>query len=225
VGSNLKIIYRFCDNRILTGYTNITKFDCLYNFINVFGEGFTILFDNTNKTIVNDFVKSNRFNVIETSLGNSGSFNKCLDIIQDFEDEDLVYLVEDDYLHKPGSQDILIEGLEKAKWVTLYDHPDKYMNNGPNPLVHNSAEQSRIYLTNSTHWKTTNSTTMTFAAKAKDIKSYSNIMKNYLKHSVPDDFNMWRAILQDSELISPIPGYSTHCQEPWISPLHEWKPK
>jgi len=161
---------------------------------------------------------------VETNAGNSGSFIKALEIANSYKDDDIVYFVEDDYLHKPKSKDIILEGLEIATFVTLYDHPDKYLLDSPNPIVRSiGAETSKVYLTNSTHWKTTNSTTMTFAARISDIKNTGNIMRNYVKNTTPDDYNMWRELLQFRDLIVPIPGYATHCHDPWICPLVDWK--
>ena len=42
-------------------------------------------------------------------------------------DEELVYFVEDDYIHLPEARKVLLEGLERAHYVTLYNHPDKYV--------------------------------------------------------------------------------------------------
>lgn len=220
---NFKIIYRFCDKNPNTHYKNVNKYNTISNFIDVFGDGFTIVFDNTNDIVVNNYEKCKRFNTIRTSLGNSGSFRYALSLVDSYDDNDIVYMVEDDYLHKKADlKKIICEGLSKAKWVSLYDHPDKYIDNGPNPLVVKGAELSRVYLTESTHWRTTNSTTMTFAARAKDIKKYRFKMENYLISEVPQDFQMWRSVLRDSELIIPIPGLATHCHEQWITPLSNW---
>jgi outer membrane scaffolding protein for murein synthesis (MipA/OmpV family) len=59
-----------------------------------------------------------------------------------------------------------------ASFVSLYDHPDKYLppSQGGNPYCEGGAEDTRVYLTKSTHWKITNSTTMTFAATVSTLK-------------------------------------------------------
>ena len=50
--------------------------------------------------------------------------------------KDLIYFVEDDFLHKDNCREILLEGLRLgAEYASLYDHPDKYLDpsKGGNP--------------------------------------------------------------------------------------------
>jgi hypothetical protein len=103
------------------------KYFCLLNALQKFGnENFYIIADNcSSKTI--DFIKSQQVLIEETSLGNSASFLYMIDkIIKNHNPDDYVYLLEDDYIHLPNSKRILLEGLEIADYVSLYDHPDKY---------------------------------------------------------------------------------------------------
>jgi hypothetical protein len=219
--SSLNIIYRISDNKTKTNLDGINKQFCLNNFIEVFGiDNLLIIADNCKSQTI-DLLKECKLNYRETSLGNSNSFSKILDIsTEEYKDEDNIYLCEDDYIHKVNSKDILLEGLEIAEFVSLYDHPDKYGLNSPNPLIKDGGELSKVLLTKSSHWKTTNSTTMTFACKIKTIKEFITRMKFYLDSSIPKDYIMWRDILCDNvRLISSIPGYSTHCHKPWITPF------
>ena len=167
-------------------------------------------------------------------MGNSGSYNFLTEYIISNYNDGIVYLLEDDYLHLHGSSDAILEGLEIADYVTLYDHPDKYVN-GINPLVKNNSEQTRVYLSNSCHWKETNSTTMTFATRIKTLKRdiffhklftvgvkplsfFSKKRFGYKK--IPMDYPLWRSLIliKRRKLISPIPAYSTHAELAWISP-------
>ena len=163
----MNIIYRLSDNRFETKTPGINKSDCLNNFVNVFGkDNLTIIADNCKRP---DLIKEFDCNVEETNLGSAGSFKFALDHALQYDDNDIIYLVEDDYIHKPGSKEILLEGLEFAEFVSLYDHSDKYIKNGPNPFI-DGGEYSKVMLSKSTHWRTTNSTTMTFATKVKYLK-------------------------------------------------------
>ena len=70
-----------------------------------------------------------------------------------------------------------------ADYVTLYDHPDKYMDHdkgGPNPYISNGGEVTRLVKTDNSHWKLTNSTTMTFASKVNTLKQDRDIWMKHL---------------------------------------------
>jgi hypothetical protein len=142
-------------------------------------------------------------------------------------DDEIVYFLEDDYLHKAGSQKILEDGFELGMdYVTLYDHPDKYLNpiEGGNPYCEGRSEFTRVYLGNNSHFKLTNSSTMTFAAKVKTLKDDQTILRKWTNGTHPHDFQMFQEITKTGRrLISPLPGYSTHGETRWLTPLINWE--
>lgn len=191
----------------------ITKKDCFLNFIKVFGTSdLTVIADNSKQDTVK-FLKSYTSNIHLSSLGNSKSFMYALDMaLHNNDDGDTVYLVEDDYLHLGGAEETILEGIQKADYVSLYDHPDKYMSPSLNPFVADGGESTKVILTASTHWKFTNSTTMTFAAKVKTLKEDYRFIEPCCNVERPLDFQIFCALLKiGRKLISPIPGQSTHC--------------
>ena len=210
----LKKIYRICDNRDgKTLVKGVTKRDCFLNFIKVFGTSdLTVIADNSKQDTVK-FIESYTSNIHLSSLGNSKSFMYALDMaLHNNDDYDTVYLVEDDYLHLGGGEKTILEGIQKADYVSLYDHPDKYMTPSLNPLVKDGGESTKVILTATTHWKFTNSTTMTFAAKVKTLKEDYKLIKPCCKVERPLDFQIFCALLNiGRRLITPIPGQSTHC--------------
>jgi GT2 family glycosyltransferase len=209
----MKKIFRISDHRNgATLIDGISKYRCFYNFLDIFGHHDTIIVADKVKPETKKLLASRVKDVHHTSLGNSKSFVYALDLAVQQPDDEIVYLVEDDYLHLPDAEQILIEGVERADYVSLYDHPDKYMSPGPNPLVRDGGEASKVILTRSTHWKYTNSTTMTFAAKAGTLKQDYNLLKQHCEYDIPLDFRMFTHLLQRGrKLITPIPGRSTHC--------------
>jgi hypothetical protein len=211
----LNIIYRICDHR--NGGTKIpqvNKRQCFLNFIEVFGvDDLAIVADNTSQGTI-DFLSRHVGIIKRTNLGNSGSFLYALQLAFQYHDDQLVYLVEDDYLHLPKSRQCLLEGLQHADYVSLYDHADKYMQRSPNPLVKDGGENTKVILTATTHWKYTNSTTMTFAAKVGTLKADQAIFRDHCKDTIPKDYYLFRALAQHGRtVITPIPGCSTHCDE------------
>ena len=140
---------------------------------------------------------------------------------------EIVYFLEDDYLHKEGSQKVLESGFDLGMdYVTLYDHPDKYLNpiEGGNPYCEGRAEFTRVYLGEYSHWKLTNSTTMTFAAKVKTLKEDEGILRQWTAGEHPHDFQMFGDLQKKGRrLVSSIPGYATHGETRWLTPLTNWE--
>jgi len=211
----LKLIYRICDHRNGgTKIPQINKRQCFLNFVEVFGcDNLIVVADNTRQETI-DFLSRFTRHIERTSLGNAPSFVHALNIAVGFDDDQSVYLVEDDYLHQPKGPQYIAEGLERADYVSLYDHADKYMQKSPNPLVSGGGENTKVILTHSTHWKHTNSTTMTFAAKVKTLKADQEIFRHFCTGKIPLDYFIFRKIAEAGRtLITPIPGRSTHCDE------------
>jgi hypothetical protein len=226
----MKIIYRISD----AGYKKdkpdyINNENCLKNAIEVFKEAnWNIIADNISSE-TNDMIQKykSQDHINHVSVGHgAGTFNLALDKALQFPDNEIIYFIENDYIHKFESQKILEEGFELgASFVALYDHPDKYLSpsKGGNPYCEGGAEDTRVYLTKSTHWKVTNSTTMTFAAKVSTLKRIEPILRKYTQGSYPEDFKMFLELREQGELlITPIPGYATHGETAWLSPLTDW---
>jgi hypothetical protein len=228
----MKIIYRISDagyNKVKPEYINNET--CLRNFCNVFYAhiyNIRIIADNCSESTI-DMIKRyiDPINIEKVSIGHgAGTFNLALNKALKWNDDEIVYFVENDYLHKSDSDKILQEGFDLgASFVSLYDHPDKYLdpNRGGNPYCDGGAEDTRVYLTKSCHWKITNSTTMTFAAKVSTLKRTEHILRKHTNTIHPNDFHMFLELQKQNELlITPIPGYSTHGETRWLSPLTDW---
>lgn len=228
----MKIIYRISD----AGYSKVkpnyvTNENCLKNFCNVFFNyiyDINVIADNCSDNTLKMIHKYiDPINIHKTSEGSGAqTFNIALDKALKYDDEEIVYFVENDYIHKPGSEKVIKEGIELgASFVTLYDHPDKFLDpsRGGNKYCQGGAEDTRVYLTQSSHWKITNSTTMTFAAKVKTLREVEPILRKYTTGTYPRDFDMFLELRENNHiLISSIPGYSTHGETAWLSPLTDW---
>jgi len=223
----MKIIYRISDagyNKVKPEYIN--NENCLKNFVNIFGnQNLEIIADNCSKEtlqMITKYCHPNKINTVSVGHG-AGTFNLALDMALKYDDETIIYFVENDYLHKPDSDKILVEGLQLGYgYVSLYDHPDKYMN-GANPFVEDGGEVTRVMLTDSCHWKLTNSTTMTFASTVGTLREDESILREFTKGTYPRDFEMFLALREKQKgLLTPIPGYSTHGETAWLSPLIDW---
>jgi len=226
----MKIIYRISDagyNKVKPEYINNEL--CLKNATTVFKDAnWNIIADNISAE-TNDMIQKykSRDHIDYVSVGHgAGTFNLALDLALKYNDDEIVYFIENDYLHKPDSEKIIQEGFSLgASFIALYDHPDKYLDpsHGGNPFCGGGAEDTGVYLTNSCHWKITNSTTMTFAAKVSTLKRVEPILRKWTSSTHPNDFQMFLDLRQQNELlITSLPGYATHGETAWLSPLTDW---
>ena len=229
----MKILYRISDagyNKVKPDYINNEA--CLKNFCNVFFDhiyDIRILADNCSEGTLSMIAKYiDPVNIEKVSVGHgAGTFNLALARALTYADDEIVYFVENDYLHKQQSPKVIKEGLSLgASFVSLYDHPDKYLDpsKGGNPYCEGGAEDTRVYLTDSCHWKITNSTTMTFASTVSTLKRTETILRKYTNQGhYPDDFKMFLDLREQNELlVTPLPGYATHGETAWLSPLTNW---
>jgi hypothetical protein len=225
----MNIIYRISDigyNKVKPNYIN--NENCLRNFCNVFFDyiyNIHIIADNVSDdtyNMIRKFIDPHNIERVKVGHG-AGTFNLALNKVLKWEDNDIVYFVENDYIHKPNSPEILLEGINiGSDYISLYDHPDKYID-GVNPFVEGGSELTRVFLSNSCHWKLTNSTTMTFAAKVKTLREDEKILRSFTQGSHPKDFEMFLALRdKNRSLITPLPGYATHGETAWLSPLTNW---
>lgn len=171
------------------------------------------------------FVKSDsRFPVVECNAGcEAVSFLQLLDLVEkrNFHPETILYFVEDDYLHRPGWTDILLEGMQipGVDYATLYDHRDKYFF----PMYRNLT--SRLFATASCHWRTVPSTTHTFAVRAKtllrDLRTHQRFSRGRQISADHEKFCFLQK--QGAMLVSSIPGWSTHAEPEFASPCIDWE--
>ena len=129
----------------------VNKYDSLKNLTSTFkGWEFICVADNCDQALITHLKSNYQFDdLIETKLGNPGSFWKLYEIALSIaKNDDIFYFVEDDYLHLPESPGALEEGLKYFDYVTLYDHPDKYKLSGmpvnPYAKVNKFSELTRV---------------------------------------------------------------------------------
>ena len=160
------------------------------------------------------------YNVYEFKGGSMEIITKAVyKIIKEYQcdSNDLIYILENDYLHIDGWDRKIIElykTFNGLNYVGLYDHNDKYFAPQYEDLV------SKIITTNSHHWRTTPSTCGSYIVP---------------KHIFDDDYEIQTTIIGDHNkhiylnehkgrfILTPIPGLSTHCMEFLLSPTIDWK--
>jgi len=206
-------------------FNNIKVFENFKNTLNPDLINYTIVYDEFYGSIDKTFLaKENNVEIIKCG-SETDSFLQTLDIIKsrNFDDKQIIYLLEDDYLHRPGWCEVMLEGFEiNSHYLTLYDF-DLFIAKG---------YLCEIFTTPSSHWRAVPVTTNTFACKYKTLIEDLEIHQNYSINGVKEqegfhfskDYNkFWELQKQGKYLISPMPGWSTHCDANHISPIIDWK--
>ncbi|MCG6188444.1 glycosyltransferase family 2 protein [Maribellus maritimus] len=218
----VNIIYRISD----AGYKKrkpdyINNENCLANAVKNFPltqHNWVIIADNccdATLTIIEKYIPKENIKIVSIGHG-AGTFNLALDIALGLGKNEVVYFLENDYIHRSNASKVLGEGfcLDDDGYFTLYDHPDKYY----------IRERSIMHFTKSTHWRESNSTTMTFATKVKTLKCDEKVLRKWTKGKHPLDWQMFLELkyFNKRKLYSSVPGYSTHGETIWLSPVIDW---
>lgn len=190
------------------------------NTLNSETTNYTIIYDEHYGKIEDTFLSKEQNVHIINAGGEAKSFLRTLEYVlsKDFDDDTIIYFLEDDYVHRPNWDVILQEGFSlPVSYVTLYDHKDKYTEMYADLM-------SKILITENSHWKPIPSTTNTFATKFKTLKEDKKIHYQYSMNVEPTlDHQKFLDLNQRGRyLISCLPGYSTHAVKEWVSPCINW---
>jgi hypothetical protein len=217
----IHILYRHTSNISGVGKNRPNWFSydkCLNNILDTIEENelvqFHLLYDGkcniTDKRIHNtvEFLGGSDLN----SFHYAWNYAKQLNL----NEKDLIYFLENDYMHVPGWIDKVIDLYKEfniSGYVSLYDHLDKYTLSIYNDL------QSQIYITNTSHWRTTPSTCGSFIVNVQTLNEDFDIHTSF-----PGDHNKFLYLGQNRDriIISPIPSLSTHCEIEYLAPLINW---
>jgi hypothetical protein len=156
------------------------------------------------KETMHDYYDNENVKIFETQCGNAGLLNKLIHDAVKW-DVDAVYFAEDDYLYdyETDTEQMIIEGLKTADYMTFFDHPDKYQ------FEYQNGEVTKVVKTDSSHWKYTTSTTMTFGCRLDALKRDFDIWDKHTCRNHPHDHHIFLEIGY-GKLISCIPGVACH---------------
>jgi|TARA_R110000787_G_scaffold108863_4_gene217295 hypothetical protein len=173
--------------------------------------------------IEDDFTKDYRdkFQLFSTNHGSSLlSYRDLLLNIKNnntIQPNDLIYFLENDYLHVDGWDESLLELYNtydvSESYISLYDHNDKYTHPMYDDLV------TKLVATSKCHWRTTPSTCGSFIITKKLFDLDYDIWSTAV-----GDHNTFLHLNQTRNrfVFTPIPGLSTHCMENLLSPTIDW---
>ena len=143
--------------------------------------------------------------VSNIQISNMSNINQSFNIGKNC--DDLVYFVEDDYLHKRDAIEEMIFAYEKISSQLnreLILCPSDY------PYLYNSLEKSYVFLGNKYHWRSIEETLCTFLTSKTLINKYFDEFTSTSKKEHYPFEKPFHNIYKKELCISPMPALATH---------------
>jgi len=142
----------------------------------------------------------------DETFANLSSLLKCFEIAKN-EGEDLVFFVEDDYLH---FKTCLYEMISTYERISSQTDRDLFLCPSDYPFLYMNEKQTNLLIGSNRHWRTINKTLCTFLTSHNLIKKYwDNFYNNCLDRH--DPFEKYLNMIYEKEIcISPIKSLSIH---------------
>lgn len=182
----------------------------------------TIIGDELSKEMV-EFYQSSTIKptIINEKFGNDNSLMKMFELAENLPDDDIVYFLEDDYLHYPHFFFTCFDFIRKSPNKTFTDgfflHPTDY------PDQYHRKDliiPSLVILGELGHFRQVSSSTFTFMSKVSLVKKY---ISHFKSSTVNADDGFMSKIFQEVPIFSPLPGLATHMHEATMSPFMPWR--
>ena len=177
---------------------------------------------------VDDFKKNinpineKKENVIFNQISNMSNIHQSLILAK--ESEDLVYFVEDDYIHSVQAFKEMILTYEKLSTMLkneLILCPSDY------PYLYNEIENTKVFLGDKRHWRSVNETLCTFLMSKKMIIKYWEELTSMCKFEHYPFEKPLHKIYEKEHCLSPIPSLAIHLTNInsifGLSPNINWK--
>ena len=143
--------------------------------------------------------------VTKNQISNMSNIHQSLEVAKNC--EDLIYFVEDDYLHKLDSIEEMIFTYEK-----ISSQLDKELILCPTdyPYLYNNPQKSNIFLGNKYHWRSVEETLCTFLTSSKLVNQYWDDFTSACKTEHYPFEKPFHNIYKKELCISPIPSLAGH---------------
>ena len=178
---------------------------------------------------VNDFVSSiNKINsknekVTVNQMSNMSNINMSI-LEAKKQCKDLVYFVEDDYMHKTEAINEMISTYER---VSSQVNAELVLCPADYPYLYNKIEPTNIFLGSNSHWRVVNETLCTFLTSVSLLKKHWDKFESMCKFEHYPFEKPLHDIYKSEYCLSPIPSLSFHCTNVnsifGISPNLDWK--
>lgn len=202
-----------------------------------------IMGDKLSDEMMKFFRKFKNTTVTNGDYGNDESIRMSLRQALKYNDEDWVYLCEDDYLHQPhtfayidefitnrreimsyeprrAAFKLFVSGLNKKDlFIHPADYPDRYKTDWK--------RHSFIFVSKDCHWRQISHTTFTFMGQVKSLRKF----EKHLFHSAHNAHDGYLSRKLYGRLfffgrgiaVCPIPGLATHMHDGVMTPLVDWE--
>ena len=144
--------------------------------------------------------------VTDNQISNMSNIHQSLLIARNC--EDLIYFVEDDYLHSINSIKEMILSYEKLSSLLKQELilcPTDY------PYLYNKAENSKIFLGNNFHWRQIEESLCTFLTSNLIVKKYWEDLISVCKFEHQPFEKPFHDVYKKEFCLSPIPSLAIHC--------------
>ena len=188
---------------------------------------FKDLIDNNNIELIN--LEYSKFENKISKQKNKETFANLASLLQCFEigkekGEDLIYFVEDDYLH---FEEMLFEMISSYERIASQIRKDIFMCPSDYPYLYMNNEKTNVLIGNKRHWRTVNKTLCTFMTTKNLLEKYwDKFYKNCLDRHDPFEKYLNEIYLKEI-CISPIKSLSLHLtninSSYGLSPLIDYK--
>ncbi len=122
--------------------------------------------------------------------------------------KDLIYFVEDDYIHKTEALTEMVFAYEK---FTSIFQSEIFLLSADYPYLYKKMENSNIFIGEKIHWRTVKESLLTFmTSKIMVEKYFEQLMDMANNKSEPFEKNL-HEIYDNEKCFSPIPSLSVHC--------------
>ena len=174
---------------------------------------------------INDIKKINEKNenVTENQMSNMSNIYKSL-LIAKNQCKDLVYFVEDDYLHEKEAIKEMIFAYERISSQTkreLILCPIDY------PYLYTKVNSTNIFLGSAKHWRIVDETLCTFLTSTKILEKYWDKFISMCQFEHYPFEKPLHNIYKSEYCLSPIPSLAFHCTNVnsifGLSPTMDWK--
>ena len=143
--------------------------------------------------------------VTNNQISNMSNINQSLNIGKNC--DDLVYFVEDDYLHKTNALEEMILSYER---ISTQIGRELIMCPADYPYLYNKIENSKIIIGNNYHWRSVEETLCTFLTSKKIIKKHFKKFVSACEFEHYPFEKPFHDIYKKELCISPMPALAVH---------------